>query len=166
MSQLKRYFPFPELINDVAARLVATGVLAMTLVSLILVVTDNFYVYIPLSMLLYGFAARVLFGPKFSPLAIIVTKLIVPNTSFQERYVPGPPKRFAQMVGLMTSVIILLSLITGLTYLSVTFLAILSVFAFLESALGYCFGCKIFKTLITLGLIPQSTCELCADYDY
>tara|TARA_B100001559_G_scaffold171453_1_gene143715 strand:+ start:25494 stop:25994 length:501 start_codon:yes stop_codon:yes gene_type:complete len=166
MNQLGKYFPFPELINDVAARFVALGVLSMSVTALLLVLIETYLAYIPITMLLCGFAARVGFGPKFSPLALIVTKVIVPNTSFNEKFVPGPPKRFAQMIGLITSAIILISLALGFSIISATFLVILSVFAFLESALGYCFGCKIFKTLINLGLIPESTCELCANYNY
>jgi hypothetical protein len=70
------------------------------------------------------------------------------------------------MIGLITSTIILVSMTLGYPIISGIFLLILSLFAFLESALGYCFGCKIFKTLIHLGLIPESTCELCANYNY
>ena len=134
MNQLGKYFPFPELINDVAARFVALGVLSMSLTALILVLSQTYFAYIPIIMLLYGFAARVGFGPKLSPLALIVTKIIVPNTSFNEKFVPGPPKRFAQMIGLITSIIILISITLGFPIISAVFLLILSMFAFLESA--------------------------------
>ena len=166
MNRIGKYFPFPELINDVAARFVALGVLSMSLVAFVLVLYQTPIAYVPMVMLLYGFAARVGFGPKLSPLALLVTKIIVPNTPFNEKFVPGPPKRFAQMLGLITSTIILVSMTLGYPIISGIFLLILSLFAFLESALGYCFGCKIFKTLIHLGLIPESTCELCANYNY
>ena len=111
MNRIGKYFPFPELINDVAARFVALGVLSMSLVAFAFVLYQTPIAYVPMVMLLYGFAARVGFGPKLSPLALLVTKIIVPKTPFNEKYVPGPPKRFAQILGLLTSAIILISMI-------------------------------------------------------
>ena len=46
-------------------------------------------------LLAYGFIARVLAGPRLSPLAILVTKVIVPRFGLPYRPVAGPPKRFA-----------------------------------------------------------------------
>ena len=46
-------------------------------------------------LLAYGFIARVLAGPRLSPLAILVTKVIVPKVGLPYRPVEGPPKRFA-----------------------------------------------------------------------
>ena len=80
------FFTFPETINEVAARLVATGVILMSVATLYLLSQNNSYVLIPLTLLVYGFLARVTSGPKISPLALFVTKFLVPKLNFQERY--------------------------------------------------------------------------------
>ena len=42
-------------------------------------------------------------------------------------------------------------------------LGVLVVFATLEAALGFCAGCWAFGHLMRLGIIPEETCEACAD---
>ena len=42
-------------------------------------------------------------------------------------------------------------------------LAVLVVFALLESALGFCAGCWVFGHLMRLGVIPEDTCAACND---
>ena len=42
-------------------------------------------------------------------------------------------------------------------------LGVLVVFATLEAALGFCAGCWAFGHLMRLGVIPEETCEACAD---
>ena len=39
----------------------------------------------------------------------------------------------------------------------------LTVFATLEAALGWCAGCWAFGHLMRLGLIPEETCAACND---
>lgn len=161
-----KFFSFPELINEVSARLVAFGVLAMSISSLILINLENPIVIFVLCFLVYGFLARVSSGPKISPLALLVTKIIVPRLNFQEKLVPGAPKRFAQAIGLLMSLLILMSYLLGSASTASILLVILIGFSFLESVLGYCFGCKVFKGLMKLGVIPSDVCEKCANYSY
>ena len=85
MNKVSDFFKFPELINEVSARLVATGVLILSIFSLIFIIRDNNISYVLLSMLIYGFLARVSSGPKISPLALLVTKIIVPKLNFREK---------------------------------------------------------------------------------
>ncbi|WKV16761.1 DUF4395 family protein [Janibacter limosus] len=42
-------------------------------------------------------------------------------------------------------------------------LGVLVLFATLEAALGFCAGCFAFGHLMRLGVIPEETCEACAD---
>ena len=56
-----------------------------------------------LLFLVYGFVARVLTGPTLSPIGLIATRFVVPLLNIPEKPVPGPPKRFAQFVGLIVS---------------------------------------------------------------
>jgi len=154
---MTRRFPFPDPVNEVAARLVAAGVVVMAAVTL------AFGLEWMLWVLAYGFVARVLTGPTLSPLGTLVTTVITPRLSIEHSFVPGPPKRFAQGIGVAFSVTALIASLAGANTLAVVVIAGLLVAASLEAFAGYCLGCKIFNLLIRAGLIPESICEECAD---
>jgi hypothetical protein len=151
-------FRFPNPVNEVAARLVAAGVFLMAVA---IVGLHAWWLLVPLA---YGFVARVLAGPTLSPLGQIVTRGIVPRLPVRPRYVPGPPKRFAQGIGALFSVGALV-LVYGLGQegAAAGLLGVLAVCAFLEAAFAFCVGCKVFALLMRLGLIPQEVCVECAD---
>ena len=165
-ENITNFFSFPELINEVAARLVAIGVLVLSSVVLFLLIDKNNYVLIFLSILIYGFLARVSSGPKISPLALFVTKLIVPRLNFKEKLVPGPPKRFAQGIGLIFSLFTAITFVVNLNSISIILISILILFAALEAFIGFCAGCKVFKLLMNIGLIPNNVCEKCSNYKF
>ena len=165
-ENITNFFSFPELINEVAARLVAIGVLVLSSVVLFLLIDKNNYVLFFLSILIYGFLARVSSGPKISPLALFVTKLIVPRLNFKEKLVPGPPKRFAQGIGLIFSLFTAITFVVNLNSISIILISILILFAALEAFIGFCAGCKVFKLLMNIGLIPNDVCEKCANYQF
>lgn len=154
---LKQIFSFPETINEYAARIVAFFVLSLT--SLFLY-TENIYI---LYFLAYGFYARVLAGPTLSPIALLATKVIIPILGEPFKVCPGPPKRFAQFIGLVftTSSIILIH--SGNLQEATYLLGILIFFAGLESSFGFCAGCWFFKLMMNWGWIPEKTCEQCND---
>src|SRR3954464_11682879 len=103
-------FSFPDPVNEVAARLVAAGVVAL---GVAIIALDQPWLLVVLA---YGFVARVAAGPRFSPLGLLVTKVVVPRLPVAPRPVPGPPKRFAQAIGVVFSVIALvLAIVLGLT---------------------------------------------------
>jgi len=163
---MKEFFSFPELINEPAARLVASGVLLMSILSIFLISLEANLAWVILLIMAYGFLARVSSGPKVSPLALLVTKFLVPKLNLDEKLVPGPPKRFAQSIGLIFSTLIFIFWLINFHIICIVLLSVLSVFAFLESVLGYCFACKVFQVLISVGLIPEDVCERCAVYEY
>jgi len=165
-ENITNFFSFPELINEVAARLVAIGVLVLSSVVLFLLIDKNNYVLFFLSILIYGFLARVSSGPKISPLALFVTKLIVPRLNFKEKLVPGPPKRFAQGIGLIFSLFTAITFVVNLNSISILLISILILFAALEAFIGFCAGCKVFKLLMNIGLIPNNVCEKCSNYKF
>ena len=165
-ENITNFFSFPELINEVAARLVAIGVLVLSSVVLFLLIDKNNYVLFFLSILIYGFLARVSSGPKISPLALFVTKLIVPRLNFKEKLVPGPPKRFAQGIGLIFSLFTAITFVVNLNSISIILISILILFAALEAFIGFCAGCKVFKLLMNIGLIPNNVCEKCSNYQF
>jgi hypothetical protein len=148
---------FPDPVNEVSARLVATGVVLMT------VITIAFDVRWLTLVLAYGFVARVLTGPKLSPLGQLVTRVITPRLDIAPRMVPGPPKRFAQGMGVTFSVTAALLTFVHSFFAAQVVLGLLLVAASLEAFVGLCLGCKAFAVLMRLGVIPEEVCERCAD---
>ncbi len=151
-------FSFPNPVNDYAARTVATGVVVMCVVT---IAFDQPWILIPLT---YGFWARVLTGPRLSPLGQLATRVVAPRLPGQPKFVPGPPKRFAQAVGVVFSTTALVLWFGfGLKTASFVVVGLLTGAAFLEAALGLCLGCKAFAGLMRLGVIPESVCLECSD---
>lgn len=147
---------FPDTVNDVAARLVA-GV--VVLIAVLTIVTDTQWLTLVLA---YGFVARVIAGPTFSPLARLAVA-VAPRLA-APKVVPGPPKRFAQLLGAIFTVSAAV-----LTYgfdqfgAAQVLLALLVVPAALEAFAGWCLGCAIFAQLMRTGIIPASVCTQCDD---
>src|SRR3954453_12082813 len=150
-------FSFPNPVNEKAARVVAGVVMVVALVTLL---TSWYWLLIPLA---YGFWARVLPGPTLSPLGQFATRVAAPRLG-EPKYVPGPPKRFAQALGAA------MSLAAGVLYFGFeahsaawVVTGVLATAATLESVFAFCLGCQLFAVLMRLGLIPQPTCEACAN---
>lgn len=149
---------FPHPVNEKAARVVAGGVALLAVLTL---ATGWRWLLVPIAL---GFLARVLAGPKLSPLGQIATRVVAPRLG-RPKLVPGPPKRFAQAIGLtLTTVAAVAALAFGATTLTTVLLAILLVFATLESVVGFCAGCWLFGRLMALGVIPEATCAACANF--
>jgi hypothetical protein len=148
---------FPDTVNEKAARVVAGGVAIIAVVTLI---TGWHWLLVPLAA---GFLARVLTGPKLSPLGQLATRVVAPRLG-APKLVPGPPKRFAQSIGLaLTVAAAAASLWLHQAGIAAGLLIVLVVFATLESVGGFCAGCWMFGQLMRLGIIPERTCLACAD---
>ncbi len=153
----ERLFGFPNPVNETSARLVAAGVVLQGVVYL---VVQQWWLLVPLA---YGFLARVLSGPRFSPLGQFVTRVVTPRLQVQHTFVAGPPKRFAQGVGLVFSGGALTAVAVGADTAAVVLIAGLVVAATLESVFAFCLGCTMFSLLMKLGVIPESVCLECSD---
>jgi hypothetical protein len=157
-SYIIKLFSFPSSVNEVASRVVAGCVAALSLGAVFLAQP---WIVI---LLAYGFWARVLTGPSLSPLAQLALRVVSPRITSHPRLVPGPPKRFAQGIGVVFSSLALLSYYgLGSMPLTWTLLILLGCAAFLEAAFAYCLGCKIFGFLMRHGFVPEKVCEECAD---
>ena len=155
---MREYFTFPNPVNEHAARVVAFGVL---LLSVITIAFDQHWLLFVIS---YGFVARVLAGPKLSPLGRIATQVVVPLLDRPPKLVPGPPKRFAQTMGAVFSLTALvLHFGFGETLAADLVLGLLVVAASLEAFLAICLGCVVFGRLMRLGVVPREVCESCDD---
>jgi hypothetical protein len=150
-------FSFPNPVNEKAARVVAGGVLTLSLLTL---ATGWYWL---LAVLAYGFIVRVLAGPTFSPLGRIATSLVAPKLG-PSRPVPGPPKRFAQAIGaVITTAAAIVALVAHDHTVAIVLLALMVIAAGLESIFAVCIGCRLFSVLMGLGVIPASICAECAN---
>jgi hypothetical protein len=151
-------FRFPNPVNEYAARSVAAGVLILCILA---IAFRQPWLLVPLA---YGFWARVLSGPTLSPLGQLATRVIAPRLPVEPRLVAGPPKRFAQAIGVVfSSTAVVLWFGFGQSTAAWVVIGLLAVAAFLESVLGLCLGCKVFAVLMKHGVIPEDVCEACAD---
>jgi hypothetical protein len=150
-----RVLRFPNPVNEVAARVVAGGVVAMAVLFL---VTRQGWILGPLA---YGFVARVLTGPRLSPLGQFATRVAAPRIG--TKLVPGPPKRFAQGIGAVVTVSAALAWWGGAEPVTYALIGLITVAATLESVFAICIGCRVFAALMRAGVIPPDVCEACND---
>jgi hypothetical protein len=151
-------FKFPNPVNEYAARTVAAGVLVMAVAA---IAFQQAWILIPLA---YGFWARVLTGPTLSPLGQLATRVVAPRLPWGPKPVAGPPKRFAQAVGVVFSTTALILWFGfGLATATWVVVALLACAATLESVFGICVGCMVFGYLMRAGVIPDEVCVACSD---
>ncbi len=136
---LKRLFSFPDPVNETSARAVAAGVV---LQAILFLVFREGWLLVPL---VYGFAARVLTGPTLSPLGQLSTRVITPRVSTEHRFVPGPPKRFAQGIGLVFSGGAAAAWFLGAPLAAYLLIGFLVVAATLEAVFAVCLGCIAYR---------------------
>lgn len=154
---LQRAFPFPNPVNEHAARITAGLVVLLALTALL---TGQTWL---VAVLALGFLLRVAWGPKISPFGVLSVKVLAPLLG-AAKLVPGPPKRFAQGIGLVICVAALLFLLNGIAVGGWALVAVLLIAAALESVAGFCLGCAIFGFLMRRGVIPSTVCQECANF--
>ncbi len=155
MTAMSDVFSFPNPVNEKTARVVAGGV---AILAAVILLTGWHWLLVVVAL---GFLARVVAGPTLSVLGQVANRVIAPRLG-PPRYVAGPPKRFAQGIGFVVSTAAAVaSLGFGLTTLANVLVALLLVFATLESVVGFCTGCWLFARLMKAGLIPEATCQAC-----
>lgn len=138
---MRELFSFPNPVNETSARLVAAGAIAQSVA--FLVVREG-WILLPLA---YGFLARVLTGPTLSPLGQFVTRVVTPRLGRDHRFVPGPPKRFAQGIGLTFTTGAALAWLLGAP--AVTYVLLLGLIgaASLEALFAVCLGCVVYNRI-------------------
>ena len=157
-ARTRAVLSFPNPVDEHAARTVAAGVVLLCVAAL---ASQQAWLLVPLA---YGFWARVLSGPTLSPLGQLATRVVAPRLGREPRLVAGPPKRFAQAIGVTfstTSLVLWYGFGLGAAAWVVT--GLLAGAAFLEAALGVCLGCRAFALLMRLGAIPAGVCVSCGD---
>ncbi len=95
-------------------------------------------------------------GPTLSPLGQFVTRVATPavendlrrrNPGFHSRQVPGPPKRFAQTIGLAFTASASLAWAAGAPGISLALIGLLTLAATLEAVFAVCLGCIAYSAI-------------------
>ena len=153
---------FPNPVNEKAARVVAGGVLLLVIATILLgALAGPGWLWLT-AVLAAGFVARVLTGPKLSPLGQFATRVVAPRLG-APKLVPGPPKRFAQAMGATMTITAVVLQAVGATPAVFAILGLMVIAAGLESLFAICLGCIVFGALMRAGVIPQEVCAECAD---
>ncbi|MDX6285357.1 MAG: hypothetical protein QOG53_842 [Frankiales bacterium] len=152
------FFSFPNPVNETAVRVTATGVAVMVAAALAFQRPEI------LVIVAYGFLARVVAGPRISPLALLSTRVITPRIPGHHRLVPGAPKRFAQGLGAVASGgAVAAYYALGWHVVAWSLAALILLLATLEATLRICVGCIIHAQLAKRGVLATPVCEECAD---
>lgn len=138
---MRQLFRFPDPVNETSARLVAAGAITQ---SVAVLVFRSGWILVPL---VYGFLARVLTGPTLSPLGQFVTRAVTPRLGREHRFVPGPPKRFAQGIGLLFTAGAALAWLLGAPPVTYALLLGLIGAASLEAFFAICVGCIVYNRI-------------------
>ena len=133
-------------VNENKVRLTALWVWVLVILSLFafhLLIA----IFLGIDFLLRGFN-----WGKYSPLNKLseatVKRLHIPNKPIDQA-----PKRFAAKIGFLLSLGIIAFLLTGVVEGALILAIVFAVFAFLESFLGFCAGCYVYRFLRKLKLI-------------
>lgn len=98
---------------------------------------------LPVVFLILDFLARSIPKPEYSAFAGI-SKFLKKSLKLKPLLINAGPKIFAARIGLLFSVVAVGAHFAGLETLSLVFLVIFGICAFLEASIGYCVACKIY----------------------
>ncbi|CAM9588363.1 unnamed protein product, partial [Ectocarpus sp. 13 AM-2016] len=160
---MKTFFPFPSPANNAESRLHAC------LASLYVPVASYFawqevpWLWVPIT---YGYIARVVCEPRLNPQAFFILFVLRPFVVdklglVENRFTPGPPKRFAQSIGLVfaASSVVLAFL---KQYLAMEVVAAgLPGASFLSVFCNFCIACIILGMAARFKILPATLCEAC-----
>lgn len=104
---------------------------------------------IPVLFLLTDFLIRGFEKPQYSVLAL-TSKFILSRLKSKPQPINAGPKIFAARIGVLFSVLILVSALLNWPVTALVFTAIFGICAFLEASIGFCVACRIYPILYKL----------------
>jgi hypothetical protein len=134
----------PQTIDARGPRFSASITLLVLSVALL---TNSIYV-IGFQLLVFGIAAFI--GLKKSPYGLIYRKLVQPRLSGPVPLEDQRPPRFAQLVGFLFALVAFVGLLSGAESVFTIATSFALVAAFLNSAFGFCLGCKMYLILVRI----------------
>jgi hypothetical protein len=93
------------------------------------------------------FAVGALAGLRFSPYGLLFRTLVAPRLGPVREREPEAPPRFAQLVGLLFTVVGAAGYLLGVPLLGAVATGFALVAALLNAATGFCLGCELYLSL-------------------
>ena len=93
------------------------------------------------------FAVGALAGLRFSPYGLLFRSLVAPRLGPVREREPEAPPRFAQLVGLLFTVVGAAGYLLGVPLLGAVATGLALVAALLNAATGFCLGCELYLSL-------------------
>jgi hypothetical protein len=136
--------PAPVTIDARGPRFTATITLVVLAIALL---TQSIYV-IGFQLLVFGMASFI--GLKKAPYGIIYRKLVQPRLRGPVPLEDQRPPRFVQLVGFIFALVAFIGLLTDANTVFTIATSFALVAAFLNSAFGFCLGCKMYLILVRI----------------
>ena len=140
------FFHFPHVINEAESRIhqYLAGFLMISFV-ILGIYTKYWYVYL---YIVYGYFIRIISGPKFCPNAWLVLFVLSPIVQkyhlMESEIVPSAPKRFAQFIGLIFSILYCVLMYLSYPLIARILAGIHIVLSLLAAVTSYCLGCHVY----------------------
>ena len=143
MGTLRNVFSFPSTVENTTTRTVASLVAILALVTIVLGITGSGITGWMILVLVGGYVARVFTGTTLCPFSHLSMRVIIPAAKLRQKHVDGPPKRFAQKIGLgLTVAATLLNLVNP--SVALILVGVVLVCEVLEAVAGFCVGCFVY----------------------
>ena len=120
----------------------------ITLVVLAIALLAQSIYVIGFQLLVFGIAAFI--GLKKSPYGIIYRKLVQPRLRGPVPLEDQRPPRFAQLVGFLFALVAVIGLLSDANAVFTIATSFALVAAFLNSAFGFCLGCRMYLILVRI----------------
>lgn len=105
---------------------------------------------IPTGIQAVVFGLTAALGPRRGPYGRLYATFVAPRLSPPTQTEPTAPLRFAQLIGLICTIVAFGGFVGGVVVLGVVFVALALFAAFLNAAFGLCLGCKLYPLLLHL----------------
>jgi|NOAtaT_7_FD_contig_91_824456_length_4110_multi_3_in_0_out_0_1 hypothetical protein len=156
------FFKFPETLNTIHVRTHAFCAVVLVIANVLI---QWFFGFPWLSLyIVYGYLARIICGPKLDPQSLFVVFVARPLLEdvlkiAESSFVPGPPKRFAQFVGLCFSATATALQFFGNIYASISAWGMLVAASSLVVLFDLCLACVMWN--MSMRLLKKEECQPC-----
>jgi Domain of unknown function (DUF4395) len=95
-------------------------------------------------------------SPRYAPYGLLYRAVLAPRLGRPTELEPAEPVRFAQLVGLVFSLVAAAGYLAGSAVVGLVFAGFALVAAFLNAAFGLCLGCEVYLAFRRLTNRPMS----------
>ncbi|CAM9250730.1 unnamed protein product, partial [Ectocarpus fasciculatus] len=161
---METFFSFPNPINNAESRLHGCLTTLYVPIALILAWQGVPWLWVWIT---FGYTARLLCGPRLDPQAFFVLFVLRPFVVdklglIENDFTAGPPKRFAQAIGLMFAASCMVLAFCKQNVAMACLAAGLFGASFLAGFVDFCIACAIFGMAVRAKIVPDDVCEACS----